>query len=154
MEKLTVVEARRSRLREWIAQYHNGVLAGFAAVTEINQGELSGLLRNKSFGEKKARSIEKKAGMPTGWLDAAASVTTEPPTVHDEALRQVIKLSRTVDRIAKDLSAALQALTAEIKQEPVQEQQKQAKDRVTRSSAEVAPIYSSPQKAADKKHKK
>ncbi len=147
-----MVDVRRAKLREWIDQYHNGVLAGFAAVTEINQGELSGLLRDKSFGEKKARSIEKKAGMPPGWLDNTASVITEPPTVHDEALRQIIKLSLTVDRISKDLSVALQVLTAEIKQEP--QEQKQDKNKTIRSSSGAAPIYSSPQKVVDKKHKK
>jgi SOS-response transcriptional repressor LexA len=37
---------------------------------KANQGELSGLLKSKSFGEKKARSLEKLAGMPPNWLDS------------------------------------------------------------------------------------
>ena len=65
---------RRQQLRRWIAQYCNGRQSIFIASTndgtkQINQGELSALLRNKSFGERKARSLEKQAGMPTGYLD-------------------------------------------------------------------------------------
>lgn len=36
---------------------------------ELNQGELSGLLGAKSFGEKKARSLEKLLDLPFGALD-------------------------------------------------------------------------------------
>lgn len=65
----TVVDIRRENLQRWIDERCSGVQANFIALTEINQGELSGLLKNKSFGEKKARSIEEKAGMPAMWLD-------------------------------------------------------------------------------------
>jgi len=41
----------------------------FIDKTGINQGELSALLKNKSFGEKKARKLETDAGMPAYWLD-------------------------------------------------------------------------------------
>lgn len=114
MKKLSVVETRRKRLHEWIAHKHNGVLAGFVEATEINQGELSGLLKNKSFGEKKARSIEEKAGMPPGWLDTESDITSAPmPDAPNEALAQIIKLSRAVNRMADDLDAALKALLAD-----------------------------------------
>lgn len=65
----STVAIRRRKLREWIDTHHAGVQASFVAKTEINQGELSGLLKNKSFGEKRARAIEKLAGMPPGYLD-------------------------------------------------------------------------------------
>ena len=71
IEELTriVVDARRARLKEWIDKHFNGQQAAFCYKHEINQGELSGLLKEKSFGEKRARSMELKAGMPYLYLD-------------------------------------------------------------------------------------
>lgn len=65
---------RRLQLRKWIDERFGGVQAAFIASTndgekQLNQGELSGLLGVKSFGEKRARSLEKQAGMPNGYLD-------------------------------------------------------------------------------------
>lgn len=65
-----LVSNRRLRLKQWIDAHFDGVPARFIDRIDINQGELSGLLREKSFGEKKARSIELKAGMPKGYLDS------------------------------------------------------------------------------------
>lgn len=70
----SAAELRRFNLQKWIDANCDGKQANFVELTEINQGELSSLLKNKSFGEKKARKIEKLAGMPTMWLD----------TPHDE----------------------------------------------------------------------
>lgn len=71
-----IVANRRARLRQWIDEHCGGSQAQFIATTadgdkQINQGELSGLLRSKSFGEKKARALERQAGMPSGYLDVA-----------------------------------------------------------------------------------
>jgi len=63
-----IVAARRKHLRSWIDQHHKGSQAAFVVATGINHGELSGLLRTKSFGEKKAATIEAAAGMPAGYL--------------------------------------------------------------------------------------
>ncbi|ERI59240.1 helix-turn-helix transcriptional regulator [Xylella fastidiosa subsp. multiplex] len=64
------VALRRRRLKQWIQDQHDGVQAFFVEKISINQGELSGLLNGKkSFGEKKARTIEKLAGMPDNYLD-------------------------------------------------------------------------------------
>lgn len=68
---MDIVQNRRERLRAWIEERCAGSQAHFVTITGINQGELSGLLRAKSFGEKKARSLELAAGMPRGWLDEA-----------------------------------------------------------------------------------
>lgn len=79
---MDIVQNRRDRLRAWIDENCNGSQAQFVTVTGINQGELSGLLRQKSFGEKKARSLELAAGMPLGWLDVVSSapeVEVPPP---------------------------------------------------------------------------
>jgi len=71
---MKVVKVRRERLWEWIEDKYKGIQAGFVEDTGINQGELSALLKDKSFGERKARNIEKMAGMPDGWLDGSPSV--------------------------------------------------------------------------------
>ncbi|KIA81846.1 hypothetical protein QR66_02340 [Chromobacterium piscinae] len=66
---MDIVQNRRARLRSWIGINCGDSQARFIAQTGINQGELSALLRTKSFGEKKARALEELAGMPKGWLD-------------------------------------------------------------------------------------
>ena len=72
----SIVANRRARLNAWIDQYCDGKQAVFIERTDINQGELSALLKQKSFGEKKARSLEEKAGMPKYWLDQTFDNTT------------------------------------------------------------------------------
>lgn len=62
------VATRRRRLRQWIDERHEGSQAAFATAANINAGELSLLLKDKSFGEKRAATIEKQAGMPEGFL--------------------------------------------------------------------------------------
>ena len=64
-----LVANRRNRLKEWIDQRYVGSQAKMVEDIGINQGELSGLLKSKSFGEKKARSLEDQAGMPYSYLD-------------------------------------------------------------------------------------
>lgn len=73
-----VVANRRRQLRRWIDEKFDGSHTAFIGSTndgekQLNQGELSGLLREKSFGEKKARSLEAQAQMPNGYLDSQAS---------------------------------------------------------------------------------
>lgn len=62
-------DIRRQRLRQLIQERYGDSQARFIDETGENQGEISGLLRTKSFGEKKARNLEKKVGLPAGWLD-------------------------------------------------------------------------------------
>lgn len=81
---MDTVSIRRARLREWIDLKCEGSQANFIALTGINQGELSGLLKSKSFGEKKARALEAVAGMPVRYLDTPleyVSSTHLPPTI-------------------------------------------------------------------------
>jgi len=70
---MQIQDIRRQRLRQLIRERYDDSQARFIDETGENQGEISGLLRTKSFGEKKARNLEKKAGLPTGWLDLHAS---------------------------------------------------------------------------------
>jgi len=64
-----LMELRRKRLRDWIARHYQGKQVRVINKTGINQGELSGLLKHKVFGEKKARSLETMLEMPPFWLD-------------------------------------------------------------------------------------
>ena len=68
------VTQRRRQLWQWLLDNFGGSQNAFLAELgerghPMNQGELSGLLKNKSFGEKKARSLEGKAGMPPRYLN-------------------------------------------------------------------------------------
>ena len=80
---------RRARLREWIDTHFGGSLTLFIASTndgekQMNQGELSALLRNKTFGERRARSLEALAHMPPRYLDApqGGPFSTPPSVAH------------------------------------------------------------------------
>lgn len=68
---MKIQDVRRLRLAQLIKEKYEDKQSVFVAETGENQGEVSALLKNKSFGEKKARKIEEKCGMPAGWLDMA-----------------------------------------------------------------------------------
>jgi|GEM_PF-3517107 hypothetical protein len=88
-----VVERRRRLLREWIDSRYGGVQAAFIEDTGINQGELSGLLKTKSFGEKRARSLEEKARMPPFYLDQTRDTQRAPEDEMRMLQRQVESLT-------------------------------------------------------------
>ncbi len=71
---MEIQEIRRKRLRQLIADRFEGSQSKLVEATGENQGEISALLRSKSFGEKKARKLEQKADLPAGWLDALEDV--------------------------------------------------------------------------------
>lgn len=81
---MTIQDTRRARLAQLITSKPYLSQAEFVRATGENQGEISALLKDKSFGEKKARSIEKKCGLPEGWLDVEAQ-----PKSTDEQLQRV-----------------------------------------------------------------
>lgn len=68
-----MVKTRRARLRHWIDTRHKGKQVIFIASTvpKISQSEVSNLLKDKHFGEKRARSLEIQANMPAYYLDQA-----------------------------------------------------------------------------------
>lgn len=87
------VANRRTQLRRWIRDRFDDKQAAFVDATGINQGELSGLLSKKSFGEKRARSLEAVAGMPDKYLeqrsgtlntDGTYSTYNSPPQLAQE----------------------------------------------------------------------
>lgn len=76
-----IAKNRRDKLKSWIDEQCDGLQARFVDLTGINQGELSGLLSlRKSFGEKKARTLESQAGMPIGWLDQPVGEALAEPS--------------------------------------------------------------------------
>jgi phage repressor protein C with HTH and peptisase S24 domain len=79
---MDIQSIRRLRLAQLISENY-GSQAKFIDSTGENQGEVSALLKSKSFGEKKARKIEMKAGLPAGWLDTldSESATTKPSPI-------------------------------------------------------------------------
>lgn len=100
-----IVAARRQRLREWIDRHYEGSQAAFVAATRVNQGELSGLLRNKSFGEKRAATMEQCAGMPAGYLvsplsDPGPSPSSQPMQLDEGILADAWRVIRAAAELA------------------------------------------------------
>ncbi|MDO8293039.1 MAG: hypothetical protein Q7T29_09290 [Gallionella sp.] len=96
---MDIVANRRSKLQHIIDTQFGGVDANFIKKTGINQGELSGLLKKKSFGEKKARNIEKQANLSAGYLDM--------PIDNDKFSEEKTELLRLYDNISDNLKHAL-----------------------------------------------
>lgn len=96
-----VVEARRFALKELIRKKYGGQQSRFVEETGINQGELSGLLKKKHFGEKKARAIELQAGLPYLSLDQVFSPEGN-----------VVPLSAREPDVADQVAALVRSMTA------------------------------------------
>lgn len=65
---------RRARLRQWIDEHFQGSQAEFVSAHKLNQGEISALLKDKSFGGVKARNLEAQVGMPEHYLEQRPAV--------------------------------------------------------------------------------
>lgn len=79
-------EIRRKRLQLLIDKNYDGKQSVFIAETGTNQGELSALLSGRrTFGERKARKIEKLATVEEGWLDRHEDIPPEKIPVTSEA---------------------------------------------------------------------
>ncbi|ASK28383.1 3,4-dihydroxy-2-butanone-4-phosphate synthase [Neisseria chenwenguii] len=96
---MDITELRRRNLRLWIDRHYGGRQSRFIAAVAINQGELSALLKNKSFGEKKARKLELAATMPALWLDT----DHRAETVEKES--QSMTAVSTIPEILADIKA-------------------------------------------------
>lgn len=62
-------ENRRAQLRSWIDEHFDGSQSAFVSAHKLNQGEISALLKDKSFGGVKARNLEAATGMPERYLE-------------------------------------------------------------------------------------
>lgn len=112
-----VVNTRRDNLRTWISTRYGASQTRFIEACaergiDVNQGELSGLLKTKSFGEKKARKLERDCGMPHMYLDGihnGTSAAQEPPAApytlpqvqHDEWTAAAVTIMKSLDTIQK-----------------------------------------------------
>lgn len=98
---MTDKDIRRARLAQLIRERYDDKQSVFVARTGQNQSEISGLLKAKSFGEKKARSIELICGLPSGWLDGndapEGSKVSSTDTYDDVNIQIVIDMLRATD---------------------------------------------------------
>ena len=123
---MNITELRRANLRQWIDERCGGRQALFAQTAAVNPGELSALLKNKSFGEKKARKIEQAAAMPAMWLDTVhapsqnlqegkhtmTAVSTSPEILADIKAGKMVIITDAEDRENEgDLVMAAQFVT-------------------------------------------
>lgn len=81
---------RRRQLKRWIDAHFAGSQALFIASTndgekQLNQGELSALLKNKTFGERRARSLELQAKMPPRYLEQGADAVHSAHTAQESS---------------------------------------------------------------------
>ena len=97
---MNITELRRANLRQWINERCGGRQALFAQTAAVNPGELSALLKNKSFGEKKARKIEQAAAMPAMWLD-----TLHAPSQNLQEGKHTMTAVSTIPEILADIKA-------------------------------------------------
>ena len=97
---MNITELRRANLRQWIDERCGGRQALFAQTVAVNPGELSALLKNKSFGEKKARKIEQAAAMPAMWLD-----TVHAPSQNLQEGKHTMTAVSTIPEILADIKA-------------------------------------------------
>ena len=97
---MNITELRRTNLRQWIDERYGGRQALFAQTAAVNPGELSALLKNKSFGEKKARKIEQAAAMPAMWLD-----TVHAPSQNLQEGKHTMTAVSTIPEILADIKA-------------------------------------------------
>lgn len=92
-EIMDIQEIRRKRLQLLIDKNYDGKQSAFIADTGANQGELSALLSGKrTFGERKARKIEKLARIEERWLDRDGEINLEISAVNTHARISVIPI--------------------------------------------------------------
>ncbi|MFC5551776.1 hypothetical protein [Massilia aerilata] len=93
---MEIQDIRRARLAQLIQERYGNSQARFVDETGENQGEVSGLLRAKSFGERKARKLEAKCNLPAGWLDVdpkseAAEQAAQAPSLRPQPPLYVVE---------------------------------------------------------------
>lgn len=76
---------RRQRLGQLIREQFENSQAKFVNKTGENQGEVSALLKFKSFGERKARKIEDSCGIGKYWLDGDMGPINAGPQAREVA---------------------------------------------------------------------
>ena len=78
---MNTYDIRRSNLRRWLDQNHDGNVSAFVRETGRSQSLISQVLNGtRGFGERLARQLEREMMVPEGWLDQA----TEDDASHDD----------------------------------------------------------------------
>lgn len=72
------VAVRRKQLKAWIDARYDSTRA-FCLQFGLNESDISQLLRQKSFGSRRARNLEQKTGMPSRYLEGYASLRSNSP---------------------------------------------------------------------------
>ena len=96
-----LADRHRARLAELLRVHFDDVQKSFIDKTGINQGELSALLKDKSFGPVKAQGIEKAAGLLKGSLSAPDGAPFyEAGTYHKTSVSDMAKKIHSRDIFA------------------------------------------------------
>lgn len=102
---------RKTTLKALIDERAGGNVAEFCRMYDLNDTYIRPLakpLSKKSFGEKTARSLEKKIGLPEGYLDGQ-----QKPNGRDEIIRQIEALLHRADFLTdEDRAIHIQLLEA------------------------------------------
>jgi len=70
---------RATRLNQLLTSRYNGDRAKLILESGLSKGRISQLLdKTQVFGERAARDLERKLGLPNAWLDAQDVANTEP----------------------------------------------------------------------------
>lgn len=94
-EALEDTANRRRQLKAWISLHHDGKQAEFVKAHKLNQPEISGLLRTKSFGSARARRLEGQTGMPKRYLDERAASEASPHPLAPEEAAPIVEITET-----------------------------------------------------------
>lgn len=72
---------RRTRLASLLADRYKGDRARLISATGLSKGRISQLLSSDPFGERAARELEQKLGLPERWLDQEVTNTEPAPSI-------------------------------------------------------------------------
>ncbi len=86
-------EKRRANLRKLLHSRFNGMQTELATTLGLSTGRVSQLLTaNGTFGEKSARMVEERCGLPLGWLDAIDDAASPQQMMAREAEAHYLNL--------------------------------------------------------------
>jgi hypothetical protein len=99
---MDIQDVRRENLRHLIQAQYKGVVAAFAGHVIKSPSAISNLLTTNSrwlrpFGEKLARDIEHRVGLPPGWLDVAHEAPLPRETRPGPAIQRQVPLRSWAD---------------------------------------------------------
>ena len=95
---MNTYDIRRSNLRRWLDQNHDGNVSAFVRETGRSQSLISQVLNGtRGFGERLARQLEREMMVPEGWLD---QVTEDHASHDDEVPEHFVPVRRGTLRLS------------------------------------------------------